>query len=89
MIFMAKKADKDKEETPVKTSEPKKPGEKLILYEAVQAYPIQEFIMMGALSRAGLIDQYRYEEYVYQREVIKPSITVDELTKIIKDFLGE
>ncbi|WP_458456214.1 hypothetical protein [Methanobrevibacter sp.] len=76
---------KGKEET----STPKAPSEKLILYEAVQAYPLANWIIVGALARAELLDQYRHEEAVYESEEIEPSITVDELNKIIKQFVGE
>ena len=67
----------------------KAPKEKLILLELVDAYPERQDIKIGALSRAGLLDQYRYEESVYEKEDITPSITVEEFTKIIKDYLGE
>ena len=76
---------KGKEET----STPKAPKEKLILYEAVQLNPTENWIIVGALCRAELLEQYRHEEAVYGFEDIEPSITVDELNKIIKDFLGE
>lgn len=83
---MANKKSTSKE----KESSPKKaPGEKLILLELVNAYPERYDIKIGALSRAGLLDQYRHEESVYEKEEIKPSMTVDEFTKIIKDYLGE
>ena len=85
---MTKKKQKT-EEKKEETSAPKAPGEKLILYEAVQAYPLANWIIVGALSRAELLDQYKHEEAVYESEDIEPSITVDELTKIIKNFLGE
>ncbi|MCC9261563.1 MAG: hypothetical protein K8V75_04190 [Methanobrevibacter woesei] len=62
---------------------------KKILYEAVKDNPTRNYIIIGALSRAGLLKQYREEEAVYGIENIKPSITDDELNKIIKDYLGE
>lgn len=80
-----KTTSKEKESSPKK----KAPGEKLILMELVNAYPERYDVKIGALSRAGLLDQYRYEESVYEKEEIKPSMTVDEFTKILKDYLGE
>lgn len=62
---------------------------KKILYEAVKDNPTRNYIIIGALSRAGLLKQYREEEAVYGIENLKPSITDDELNKIIKDYLGE
>lgn len=62
---------------------------KKILYEAVKDNPTRNYIIIGALSRAGLLKQYREEEAVYGIENSKPSITDDELNKIIKDYLGE
>lgn len=76
-----KKTTAKKEETTNKT--------KKILYEAVQENPTRNYIIVGALSRAGLLRQYREEEAVYGIENLKPSITDDELNKIIKDYLGE
>lgn len=77
---------KEKESTPPKKEASK---EKLILLEVVNEYPERMDIKIGALSRAGLLTQYRYEESVHEKEEIKPSITVDEFTKILKDYLGE
>lgn len=76
---------KEKESTPPK----KEASKKLILLEVVNEYPERMDIKIGALSRAGLLTQYRYEESVHEKEEIKPSITVDEFTKILKDYLGE
>lgn len=77
---------KDEKSNPKKD---KTPSEKLILIDLVNNYPERYDIKIGALSRAGLLDQYRHEESVYEKEEIKPSITVDEFTKIIKNYLGE
>ena len=44
---------------------------------------------MGALTQAGLYNQYKQEETIYGVENIKPSITTDELNKIIKNYIGE
>lgn len=62
---------------------------KKILYEAVQENRTPNYIIVGALSRAGLLKQYREEEAVYGVENLKPSITDSELNKMIKDYLGE
>lgn len=65
----------------------RQPKEKLILCELVEAYPVKKNIIIGALAKKGLLDQYNHELSVYEKEEIKPSITVDELTKILNDFL--
>lgn len=86
---MTKKAEEetnDKKKTPAKKSAAK---EKLILYEAVQEHPKKNYILMGALASAGLLEQYRKEESEYGIEDITPSITMDELNKIVNEFLGE
>ena len=80
-----KKTTAKKEETTKETTT----KTKKILYEAVQGNPTRNYIIVGALSRAGLLKQYREEEAVYGVENLKPSITDDELNKIIKDYLGE
>ena len=69
------------------TSAPSSAKEKLILFEAVQKNPTENYIIVGALSKADLLTQYRKEEAEYGIEDINPSITMDELDKIIKDFL--
>ena len=84
---MTKKKEEVKKEKDKKEAKPA--GEKLILYEAVQANTTPLFIIMGALSYAGLIRQYEAEEAVYGIEDIEPSITNTELDKIIKKFIGE
>lgn len=84
---MTKKKQKTEEKE--ETSAPQAPSEKLILFEAVQSHSIENWIIVGALARAELLDQYRHEETVYGSEEIEPSITVDELNKIIKQFVGE
>lgn len=62
---------------------------KEILYEAVQKNPTRNYIIMGALTQAGLYNQYKQEETIYGVENIKSSITTDELNKIIKNYIGE
>lgn len=83
MTSKSKKSENKKE------PEKKAPGEKLILCELVEAYPKPNWVIIGALSQAGLLEQYQHELSVYGYETIKPSITVDDLTKIINEFLGE
>ncbi len=67
-----------KNNTPVK--------DKKILYEAVQENNTPNFIIIGALSKAGLLTQYEYEKSVYGKEDLEPTITLDELEMIIKNF---
>lgn len=83
-MTVKKTAAKKEETTKETTNKTKK-----ILYEAVHENPTRNYIIVGALSRAGLLKQYREEEAVYGVENLKPSITDDELNKIIKDYLGE
>lgn len=82
-----KKEDEVKQEKDNKKAKPAE--EKLTLYEAVEANTSPLFIIMGALSYAGLIKQYEAEKAVYGIEDIKPSITKTELDKLIKKFTGE
>ena len=82
---MTKKKEDEGAKKTASASKAKK--EKKILYEAVQENSTKNFIIIGALSKADLLQQYRYEESVYGKEDIEPSITDDELEKIIKDFL--
>ncbi len=72
-------------EKPSKTKTPKK----LILCELVEAYPEENWVIMGALNSVGLLEKYKHELSIYGYEDITPSITAEELDKIIKDFLGE
>lgn len=76
------------EKTTKKNNTPKT-TKKLVLYEAVQENPTKNFIIMGALSKAGLLEKYRKEEKEHGIENLKPSITESELNKIIKEFVGE
>ena len=55
--------DKTKKTAPVKSA-PKKKDMK-ILYEAVQENPTRNYIIMGALTRAGLYNQYCKEKRLY------------------------
>lgn len=80
---------KKQKEKPKEPEKKKASGKKLILCELVEACPKPNWVIIGALSQAGLLDQYNQELEMYGYEVIEPSITVDELTKILKEFLGE
>lgn len=64
-------------------------AQKLTLYDAVQMHEEQTPIIIGALSKAGLLEQYRHEKVaiISGTEDISPSITINELDKIIKKFL--
>ena len=63
-------------------------SKKMILYDLVQESNIEEHKKIGALGKAGLLDQYEDEKTKYGRFDIEPSITKDEFEKILKDFLG-
>lgn len=80
---------KKKSEEKTQKTTAKNATEKLILFEAVQKHPTENYIIIGALSKAGLLNQYRQEELAYGIEDITTSITMDELDKHVKNFLGE
>ena len=84
---MTKKTE-NKTKTTKKVSVEKKVSEKKILFEAVKEHSEKNYIVVGALTKAGLIGQYLHEKSVYGVEDIEPTITEDELNKIIKDFIG-
>ncbi len=62
---------------------------KKILYEAVKENPTEHYIIVGALARAGLLEQYEQEKLDYRKGIVKPTITDEKLNKIIKDYIGE
>ena len=66
-------------------------AEKYTLFEAVQMHEEQKPLIIGALSKAGLLNQYKHEEHaiITGTEDITPSTTMAELDKIIKKFKGE
>ncbi|KZX11371.1 hypothetical protein MBORA_16160 [Methanobrevibacter oralis] len=74
-----------------KTTTANKNNKMMSLYEAVQENKTENFIIIGALTKAGLINQYIHEKEVYlsKTEEIKPTITDTELNKIIKNYTGE
>ena len=86
---MTKKKNSEDKTSKKNDTSAKPVKEKLILFEAVQKHPTENYIIIGALSKADLLTQYRKEETEYGIEDIEPSISMDELDKIIKDFLGE
>lgn len=59
-----------------------------ILYELINESEIEEHKIMGALGKAGLIEQYENEKLKYNRFDIEPTLTQAEFDKILKDFLG-
>lgn len=74
---------KKSEEKTKKENSPKK-----ILYELVKESEIEEHKIMGALAKAGLIEQYEDEKTKFNRFDIEPTLTQAEFDKILKDFLG-
>ena len=66
-------------------------AQKMILFEAVQMHEEQNPLIIGALSKAGLLTQYRHEKHaiITGTEDVSPSITMNELNNIIKKFKGE
>lgn len=82
---MPKNKTKKEKDKPASNETPKK----LILCELVEAYPEENWVILGALHSAGLLEQYKQELEIYGYETITPLITADELDKIIKNFLGE
>lgn len=74
-----------KDETKTKNNTTSK---KEILYNLVQDSEIEEHKIIGALAKAGLLDQYNDEKVKFGRFDIRPTITKAEFNKILKDFLG-
>lgn len=63
-------------------------SQKKILYELVEESEIEEHKIMGALGKAGLIEQYEDEKIKFGRFDVEPTLTKAEFDKILKDFLG-
>ena len=74
-----------KKEEPVKS---KDTGKKRILYELVAESELREYIIVGALAKAGLLPQFEQEKIKYGFDDVEPSITQKEFDKILSDFLG-
>lgn len=81
---------KKKNQEPEVVAKETKPstGQKRILYELVAESPLREYVITGALARAGLLPQFEQEKKEYGYNDIKPSITEKEFDKILSDFLG-
>lgn len=63
-------------------------GQKRILYELVAESALREYVIVGALAKAGLLPQFEQEKKEYGYQDVKPSITQKEFDKILSDFLG-
>lgn len=59
------------------------------LFDLAKTSETKEYIIVGALCKAGLLKQYNQEKKDYGINDITPSMTLDEFNKIINDFLGE
>ena len=68
--------------------EKKDAGKKRILYELVAESPLREYVLVGALAKAGLLPQFEQEKINYGFQDLKPSLTQKEFDKIVSDFLG-
>ncbi|MCR5027000.1 MAG: hypothetical protein K6A34_06135 [Methanobrevibacter sp.] len=68
--------------------EKKDAGKKRILYELVEESELREYIITGALAKAGLLPQFEKEKTDYGFQEVKPSLTQKEFDKILSDFLG-
>lgn len=81
---------KKEEPVEVKEEEPKTQdaGKKRILYELVDESPLREYVIVGALAKAGLLPQFEQEKKDYGYQDVKPSLTQKEFDKILSDFLG-
>ena len=74
---------KNETKTKINTS-----SKKEILYNLVDDSEIEEHKIIGALAKAGLLDQYNEEKIKIGRFDIEPTITKAEFNKLLKDFLG-
>ena len=77
-----------KEDTIKENVENKSKASKRVLIELVAESPVREFKIIGALAKAGLLNQYEHEKSVYGKFDIEASITQKEFDKILSDFLG-
>ena len=69
-------------------AEAKDAGKKRILYELVEESPLREYVICGALGKAGLLPQFEQEKIDYGFNDVEPSVTQKEFDKIVSDFLG-
>ena len=80
---------KKKQEPLDEVKEIKTPAtQKRILYELVAESSLREYVIVGALAKAGLLSQFEQEKKEYGYQDVKPSITEKEFDKILSDFLG-
>lgn len=79
---------KKKEEPVTETKEVKDTGKKRILYELVDESELREYVIVGALAKAGLLPQFEKEKKEYGFQDVEPSLTQKEFDKILSDFLG-
>lgn len=78
---MTKKAEK--ETNTKKTTAKKTTAKKYSLYELVKECDVKKPILMGQLSKAGLLNQYKEEKELYQIEPLPLTITKEEFEEII------
>ncbi len=64
----------------------KEPKQTLINLTKQSSTP--EYIIVGALSKAGLLQQYEYEKINNGVLDLTPSMNQTEFTKLITDFIG-
>ena len=69
-----------KESTKKKSS-----AKKFTLVELVANSDLHYPLIVMNLSRAGLLEQYEYEQEVFGRLDIAPSLTQDEFNKLMED----
>lgn len=67
-----------------KTGETSK-KDKFTLLELVANSNLHYPLIIMNLSRAGLLEQYEYEQEVFGRLDIAPSLTQDEFNKLMED----
>ena len=71
-----------------KKTESKKTEKKAVLYDLVNQSNERKYIIVGALSKAGLKEQYDTEKEIIGVKNVKPSITHSEFNKILKNYRG-
>ena len=76
-----KKPDNKKEEN-------KKTEKKAVLFDLAKQSQEREYVIVGALSKAGLKNQYDTEKEEVGVQNVKPTITQSEFDKILMDYRG-
>lgn len=79
----------EKQATSKKTAPKKEVEKKYTLIDLVKTSKIKTYIIIGALSYSGLLEQYNKEMEDYGIYPIKPSITKTQFENIIKKFNGD